>query len=752
MVMTDAGFQGLPTELPAIAELVALPRWVVWKYVWNKESQKWTKPPFIPGAGFRASINKPAHWDTYERAARVARERNFDGVGFVLTDDDDLFGIDLDNCIETNDVIADWAKEVVDLGETYTEISPSGRGLRMLARGDIESIRAEKVGVEVYGAGRYVTITGDRLPGAPDTIQRAPRTIQLLEGRAAAAREARPATPSSPPPAAVSGQRYDDDVPLEELEELTTHIPAACGYHEWIQVGMALHAETGGSGAGLEIFDRWSATGGTAYAGRREIEAKWRSFKRDGVRRGTLAKLAQDHGANLSEIALRHRTPKHAPDDGFDPDGMTIGGSDKVEPTPAPTPPSEPIAYPDGLVGDIARWIVSTARKPQPAIAIGAALTVVGTAAGRQIMGPTGTGTALYALGLAPTGQGKDAPLQRCRRILSAAGMGHHLGPDEFMSFSAVVNTMKRNALILCAMDEFGDFLRRVYDRKGSPHARAIPKVLRSFWSANWGIATTPEWADRESITLHAPHLSLFAVATHQQFYDALEGGAASDGTLNRFLLLEGDRAPPDVEPEVDPAHVPRRLSDALWQIFVATGELAAGYRGDGTTNPVDHDGRVIRLAWASSEAREAWQAFRREMEGRALADAEEAELVVRAAEIAVRIATIVAVGRSDSAVGLQDVRTGIDLARRSTEAMVTGAQDYMATNEQEANWQKVVRYLKANGGAASNRRVQRYMRHMRARDLSDLRDAMDSAGVIEVRTGEAPAKGGKTPVWWRLL
>lgn len=53
----------------------------------------------------------------------------------------------------------------------------------------------------------------------------------------------------------------------------------------------------------------------------------------------------------------------------------------------------EYLAFLSGRVGDIAQQIVKTAHYPQPELAIGAALALVGTFAGRQYAGQTRSGT-----------------------------------------------------------------------------------------------------------------------------------------------------------------------------------------------------------------------------------------------------------------------------------------------------------------------------------------------------------------------
>jgi len=537
---------------------------------------------------------------------------------------------------------------------------------------------------------------------------------------------------------------------------------------------MALHAATGGSAPGLSLADTWSAGGSKYKAG--EVARKWRSFQSAGVNGATIAAIAQQYGADLSAIRIAHLPP--LPEMTAEEEersravvaNMTVGGkkvfaarqlvqhddgtlTDEdgviVEATPpaAAAPPSD-TPFPPGLVGEIARWIVATAPKPQPAISIAAALTIVGCAAGRQFQGPTGAGTALYVLGLAPTAQGKDTPLKQIGRIMQAAGLTMHLGPDEFMSFSAVVNTMKRKPLCLAPMDEFGDFMRRVFDRKGSIHARAIPKVLRSLWGANFDMVATAEWADRPSEPLPAPHLSIFGVSTHEQFYSALENGAVADGTLNRFLIVEGVRRPKRVKPDVEREIVPQHVIDDLRDVYLASGEMPALSRNDVSANPADL-GRTRRIGWGPG-AEGAWEAFGAEIEQRMFDVPAEADLLGRTVEMAVRIATIVAAGRGSDRVSVEDIAFGIAMARQSADTMIAGAADFMAENEQEANWQKIIRMIRDDGGRVVYRSIYNRMRHMRSRDLRELLAHMVDTGAL-VEEEVTSSSGGHKAKWYAV-
>ncbi|GIV61538.1 MAG: hypothetical protein KatS3mg044_0404 [Rhodothermaceae bacterium] len=155
--------------LPVIVERVPAalrerPQWVIWRL--EERKGKLTKPPYCSRASHvSAAVDAPSTWGTFEEAVRAYEAGKADGIGYVLTEDDPFVGLDLD------DVDEETARAVLDLVPTYCERSPSGRGYRLIARGE-KPERGRKGGhFEIYGAGRYLTITGHRLEGAPADVQ-----------------------------------------------------------------------------------------------------------------------------------------------------------------------------------------------------------------------------------------------------------------------------------------------------------------------------------------------------------------------------------------------------------------------------------------------------------------------------------------------------------------------------------------------------------------------------------------------------
>lgn len=191
-----------PDPVPAVEELKQRNQWVAWKFVQRGEGKP-TKPPVDPNTGRGASHSNPATWASHAKAEWRAKVSNLAGVGFVLSEDDEYTGVDLDRCVdEISGRIEPWVIEILELQETYAEFSPSGTGIRMFVRGKVEkATKCDKAGVEIYGREGYMTVTGKHIDDTPDDIRPAPKTLAALLARCEAFRPKdapAPAVPSHP--------------------------------------------------------------------------------------------------------------------------------------------------------------------------------------------------------------------------------------------------------------------------------------------------------------------------------------------------------------------------------------------------------------------------------------------------------------------------------------------------------------------------------------------------------------------------
>lgn len=144
----------------------------MWKLQHREGSTKPTKVPYratLKGHVPASSTNSDT-WSSYAHAVFVAQQGGFDGVGFVFAGDG-IVGVDLDGARDPDTgVLEGWAQEIVDRINSFTEVSPSGRGLHIFLRGAIPGTRRRRGPVEVYEKHRYFTFTGRIVPGAPTTI------------------------------------------------------------------------------------------------------------------------------------------------------------------------------------------------------------------------------------------------------------------------------------------------------------------------------------------------------------------------------------------------------------------------------------------------------------------------------------------------------------------------------------------------------------------------------------------------------
>jgi hypothetical protein len=162
-----------PANIPTF--LTSKSRWALWQAVWSEKRQKYDKIPKHP-KGYGISTTHTAKWCSYETAlAALPTNPTFAGVGYLMTGADGLVGIDMDKCV-VDGVIASWAQEIVNQVGSYTEISPSGTGLRIFTEGNIDfDWTNHAVGIEVYAGhtARFLTVTGQHIAGTPQTVNRA---------------------------------------------------------------------------------------------------------------------------------------------------------------------------------------------------------------------------------------------------------------------------------------------------------------------------------------------------------------------------------------------------------------------------------------------------------------------------------------------------------------------------------------------------------------------------------------------------
>lgn len=155
--------------------LVALNQWVTWRAEPDPNRPgKIRKIPINARNGRNAQSTNPATWSTFETAVKRARASG-EGIGFCLDPDHlPLIAVDIDHCI-VDGRLAPAAWDMVRMCGSYTEVTPSGAGLRIIMRGLLPAaLVRHDLNIEIYESARYITVTGDALSAAPNDINTAP--------------------------------------------------------------------------------------------------------------------------------------------------------------------------------------------------------------------------------------------------------------------------------------------------------------------------------------------------------------------------------------------------------------------------------------------------------------------------------------------------------------------------------------------------------------------------------------------------
>lgn len=163
-------------------ELIAYPNWICWKFV--ERDGKMTKMPVDPKTGRPAKANDSSTWAPFTVAARYAAAHDL-GIGFQFSDTP-YVGIDLDWKTFEGEGLPYAAEAIIDLLKSYTELSPSKKGIHIIVEAELlegyksRATLEQGVGLEVYGHGRMFTMTGDVAFGDTVPQQRQEELNKLL--------------------------------------------------------------------------------------------------------------------------------------------------------------------------------------------------------------------------------------------------------------------------------------------------------------------------------------------------------------------------------------------------------------------------------------------------------------------------------------------------------------------------------------------------------------------------------------------
>lgn len=177
--------EALPVKYDGIPEVLKeRSTWVCWRYVWKPDREEWTKIPVNPSNDRPAKSDDPDTWAGFDTAKGYHEnpDTDSDGLGFMFAPEDTVVGVDLDDARDSDTgQPTDTAKDIITRLDSFTEVSPSGTGYHTLLHGTLPDDAKNRTGkIEIYQEGRFFTVTGQRVDGTPESVNRRNKSLQQV--------------------------------------------------------------------------------------------------------------------------------------------------------------------------------------------------------------------------------------------------------------------------------------------------------------------------------------------------------------------------------------------------------------------------------------------------------------------------------------------------------------------------------------------------------------------------------------------
>jgi hypothetical protein len=561
-------FKRIPQELRDCRQ------WIVWRYEDAANGRK-TKVPYKCGARDHADVSNPATWDTFEAAcgafAASTQGSNWkiDGIGFVFTRNDKFAGIDLDASLDP--LVISLQTKIFETFASYSERSPSGKGLHIIIKADLLSGRRRN-SVELYSSERFFTMTGDVFNDAPiadrqalaQTLWDEMGRVKKINGFNGTLEETEAdEIVIAKATAAVNGDKF------KKLHEgLWADLYGSQSEADFAYIDIIAYY-TQARNQIVRIF-RNSALGARAKALRSDY-VEWminRAF--DNV----LPPMdIQGYANGLDEFIARSRLGVAA-----QPQAAGLGtanpiGAAALQAVTCPAP--SPYTIPPGMLGELAQFIHAAAPRQIPEVALAAAIGLMAGITGRAY-NVSGMGLNSYILLLTQTGNGKEAMASGIDRLFATiktevSASREFRGPSEIASGQALLKYLgKGRTSFLSIIGEFGLKMQILADPRANAADKMLKRILLDLFNKSGNGRTIQpsvySQKDNDTPEIIAPSVTILGESTPDTFYQSVNENVIADGLLPRFIIIEYDGKRPDL----NHAHASAQPSKELREAFAA--------------------------------------------------------------------------------------------------------------------------------------------------------------------------------------
>lgn len=513
------------------AELQQFPQWIIWR------NENEVKIPYSPITGRKASVTNPNEWSTLDHALHVLSSGHYSGLGFVLSENDPFTFIDLDYTENLTD--QQRQVKIFEAFNSFSERSPSGRGLHIIIKGKVPQGR-RRAGVEVYSSSRYMTVTGDVFHNV--AIADRQELLEILWNELGETHTV----------------NHDDSEQVETDDEIINKASQAANAEKFLKLWAGEWQEyyPSQSEADFALVDILGF-----YSPNREQIV--RLFRQSGLGKRPKA-FRNDYINYMLNRVFDNKPPP------IDTTALTEALKEKVAAAQAtttlPATPSDPhtiednadtlddtaqpVKRPPGLLGAIADYVLASAPHPVPEIATAAAIALLAGITGRSY-NVQGMGLNIYTLMLAPTGRGKEAAAESVDRLLTAVATAgvpaiqSFRGPAVISSGQALIKFLMDNPCCISIHGEFGHTLQNITSRNANASQVMLSQILLDLFSKSGDgrLYQAIIYSDvaKNTKSILNPAFSILAESTPTKLFENVEKEVVTSGLLPRFLLLEYD-------------------------------------------------------------------------------------------------------------------------------------------------------------------------------------------------------------------
>jgi hypothetical protein len=296
--------------MDALSQFADLDLWVTWRTEQRAGGKTPSKVPYAID-GRLAKANDPTTWMTRAQATTAAAAHGEGGINIVLGHiaslNLNLGAVDLDSCLGDEGDVALWAEEVVDLLQSYTEVSPSGNGLKIFFTYPADALTkrwrkhvqkpnpdgGKDHGIEFYLDRHFTSVTAATFQSY-DTL----REITLEDMAELQALMTIFAGEPKRPDAPRNHPRRPEVDDIDRLYDAIGHMPNRdLSWEEWNTCGMAIHRATHGSESGRFAFIDFSKK--STKFDIRNCTERWENWRRsppDQLSDGSIYHWAKEGG------------------------------------------------------------------------------------------------------------------------------------------------------------------------------------------------------------------------------------------------------------------------------------------------------------------------------------------------------------------------------------------------------------------------------------------------------------------------